>query len=183
MSSKLELFQKLKEFVGFDEDDVANLVKAGPILEPYFAPIADQFYGTIGKYPLAAKHVEGRVDKLKTTHKLWMKSLFEGTYDEEYFDWRWKIGMVHVYEGIEPHWMESVMNIIRTGLLEALAKELGDAEETAKIYSSILRVLDLDVLVINLSYSEDRLDRLTDFTGMKRGLIENIIKLPKARPS
>ena len=183
MSNKLELFQKLKNFVGFSDDDVANLVKAGPILAPYFAPIADSFYATISEYPLAAKHVAGRVDGLKATHKLWMASLFEGKYDEEYFDWRWKIGTVHVYEGIEPHWMESVMNIIRRELLTALAKELGDAEETAKIYGSILRVLDLDVLVINLSYSEDRLDRLTDFTGMRRGLIENIIKLPKKKPA
>ena len=35
------------------------------------------------------------------------------------------------------------------------------------------------MLIINLSYAEDRLDRLATFTGMKRGLIETIIRIPK----
>ena len=45
--------------------------------------------------------------------------------------------------------------------------------------AAFTKICDLDLLVINLSYGEDRLDRLTEFTGMKRTLIENIIRIPR----
>ena len=38
------------------------------------------------------------------------------------------------------------------------------------------RTLDLDLLVINLAYGEERLERLTRFTGMSRKLIERCIR-------
>lgn len=179
MSDQLQLFSKLKTFVGFGPQDEENLKKAGPLLEKHFSSIADGFYSTINEHPEAAKHIEGRVDSLKKTHFQWMQSLFAGEYEEQYFESRWRIGMAHVVHGIEPFWMESVMNLIRTSTLEALIEETGSAQEAGELYSSLLRVLDLDALIVNLSYAEDRLDRLTEFTGMSRSLIENIIKLPR----
>lgn len=179
MSDQLQLFNKLKEFVNFGPQDEANLKLAGPLLEKHFARIADEFYETIGQYPEAAKHIEGRTDALKKTHFSWMQSLFAGEYGETYFESRWRIGMAHVIHGIEPFWMESVMNLIRTSTLRALIDETDNAQQAGESYASLLRVLDLDSLIINMSYSEDRLDRLTEFTGMSRNLIENIIKLPR----
>ena len=60
-----------------------------------------------------------------------------------------------------------------------LTETITDPEQLKALTGSLLKVLDLDLAIINLSYQEDRLDRLSDFTGMKRALIENIIKIPK----
>lgn len=71
------------------------------------------------------------------------------------------------------------MNVVRARLLEAIAGEVGEARRAAELQASVVRILDLDLAIINLSYQEDRLDRLSTFTGMKRALIENIIRIPK----
>ena len=34
------------------------------------------------------------------------------------------------------------------------------------------------MLLINMAYADERLERLSSFTGMKRTLIENIIRIP-----
>ena len=41
--------------------------------------------------------------------------------------------------------------------------------------ASLTRVLDLDLAIINLSYHEARLKRLSDVTGITRALLENLI--------
>ena len=106
-------------------------------------------------------------------------SLVGGEYGEAYLESRWRIGLAHVRIGLDPFWVEGVMDFIRTSMLEALAIEITDPKELASKAGSFLKACDLDLLIINLSYAEDRLERLTAFTGMKRALIENIIRIPK----
>lgn len=172
-------YKKLKDFIGFTDADVANLKTMGPMLAQHQPTITDFFYQRMGQTPELTGFIEGRVDELKKTHARWFQSLFEGDYGTPYFESRWRIGMAHVRIGLDPHWVEGVMNVVRARLLEAIAGEVGEARRAAELQASVVRILDLDLAIINLSYQEDRLDRLSTFTGMKRALIENIIRIPK----
>ena len=71
------------------------------------------------------------------------------------------------------------MSVIRAGMLKAMASEISDPAELASKASSFIKLCDLDLAIINLAYSEERLDRFSEFTGMKRRLIENVITMPK----
>ncbi len=179
MSPPIELYDRLKQFIGFTESDVANLVSLRPIAEKHGPAITDDFYVRLGDTPETAKLIAGRVDALKKTHRDWLMSLVGGSYGEEYFSSRWRIGLAHVRIGLDPHWVEGVMSFIRTSLVTAMAADIADPNELSAKAASLLKACDLDLLVINLSYGEDRLERLTAFTGMKRNLIENIIRIPK----
>lgn len=174
-----EIFATMKRFMGFGDDDVANLVSMAAVMQKHQPAITDHFYALLAEYPPTAKMIEGRVDALKKTHAQWFAELFAGDYSDAYFERRWRIGMAHVRIGLDPYWVEAVMSVIRTKSLDALASELPDPIDVAAKHGSLLKLLDIDLLVINLSYQEDRLTRLTDFTGMKRQLIENIIRIPK----
>jgi hemoglobin-like flavoprotein len=174
-----ELFEKLKTLVNFKDEDIANLKALQPIVEKHGQAITDAFYDKLSTNPETAKMIEGRVDALKKTHKAWMQSLVAGDYGQAYVESRWRIGMAHVRVGLDPFWVEGVMSFIRTAMEQALAKEIASPAELAAKHAAFTKVCDLDLMVINLSYAEDRLERLTAFTGMKRGLIENIIRLPK----
>lgn len=177
----IDLFEKLKAVVDFGPDDAKNLVALAPVVDKHGGTITDAFYEKLAKTPETAKLIEGRVDELKKTHGVWMRSLVAGDYGPSYFESRWRIGMTHVRVGLDPYWVESVMSFIRTAMVEALAKETSSTEELAARQASFTKVCDLDLMIINLSYAEDRLDRLTEFTGLKRGLIENIIHIPKKK--
>ena len=52
---------------------------------------------------------------------------------------------------------------------------LADPARRAACACSLLRVLDLDVMIINLAYGDERLARLSEFTGMSRKLIERCV--------
>lgn len=179
MSPPLELYERLKVFVGFGTPDVENLVTLQPVVAKHGPSITDAFYSRLGDMPETAKFIGGRVDALKGTHKSWMLSLVGGEYGKDYLESRWRIGHAHVRIGLDAYWVEGVMSFIRTSVVEAIGREITDPAEVARKSASFVKACDLDMLVINLSYAEDRLERLTAFTGMKRALIENIIRIPK----
>lgn len=176
-----EVFEEAKRFLKFDANDVANLKVLAPILSRHQQAITDYFYEVLGQTPETVKLIAGRVDMLKRTHGVWFSELLGGQYEQSYFESRWRIGLAHVRIGLGPHWVEGVMSIVRTKALAALAQEIADSKELANRYASLLKVLDLDLCVINLAYQEERLVRLTRFTGMKRGLIENVIRMPEKK--
>lgn len=176
-----QIYEKLRTFIGFGDADVQNLVALGPLLASEQPAITDYFYERMGETVELQGFIAGRVEQLKLTHARWFESLFSGDYGHAYFESRWRIGMAHVRIGLDPHWVEGVMNVIRARLLEAIARRVTDPQRLAELQASMVRIVDLDLAIINLSYQEDRLERLTNFTGMKRALIENIIKIPKKR--
>ena len=177
--TQLTTFDEMKKFLQFDDKDAAHLASLQPIVEKYGSKITDGFYSRLALWPETAKYIEGRVESLSQTHLRWMRELVSGVYDEAYFESRRKIGMVHVKIGLPPHWVEAVMSTIRTEMGFAMAEEIRDPAEFAVKHASFVRICDLDLLVINAAYQDDRLRRLSTFTGMKRQLLENIIRMPE----
>lgn len=174
-----EEFEALKRFVDFTDADAANLKALAPVVEAHGPRITDHFYETLGAVEETAKIIEGRVEALKKTHKQYMVELTGGDYGEAYFERRSRIGQVHVVMGIDPRFVEGVMSTIRVGMLEAMAGEIADSAELAAKSGSFIKLCDIDLAIINMAYAEERLDRFSEFTGMSRRLIENVIKMNK----
>lgn len=120
--------------------------------------------------------IEGRVNALKATHRRWMQQLVEGDYGEAYFESRIRIGMAHVRVNLEPYYVEGVVTHLRNDGLAAISEDFADDPQREAMQQAWIKILDLDLMTINLAYSEERLDRLTKFTGMRRRLIEQCIK-------
>ena len=178
MAATTDKFDEMKRFLAFDDQDVANLKRLGPIFEKAGPAITEEFYETLGQFEETRNLIKGRVEALMQTHARWMGELFAGEYGETYFENRMRIGEVHVKVGLPPWYVEAVMNLIRAKSHAAISAEVG-AEEASELYVSLIKILDLDLMIINLAYGEERLDRVSAFTGMSRKLIENVINRAK----
>jgi len=174
-----EEFEALKSFVEFTEEDAANLESLADAVKKHGPALTDHFYETLESLPATAKLIEGRVESLKETHRQYLVELTSGAYGAAYFERRRRIGQVHVERGIDPRFVEGVMSVIRAGMLKALSDEISDPVELSAKASSFIKLCDLDLAIINLAYSEERLDRFSEFTGMKRKLIENVMTMAK----
>ena len=175
MTETLELYRALQQFVGFTADDDANLLELAPLFARHGEALTNAFYTRLGANPETAAIIEGRVDALRETHTRWLAELFAGPHDERYFEDRWRIGLVHVRVGVKPWWVEAVASFLRAEGVQLIERELSDPARRADCACSLLRILDLDVMIINLAYGDERLDRLSEFTGMSRKLIERCV--------
>lgn len=176
MADAAAVYAEMKSFLDFGDSDVVNLKELGAVFAKHGARITDEFYTTLARYPATAKLIEGRVDALKATHKRYLGELFAGDYAEGYFQNRMKVGAVHVKVGLDPYFVEAVMSFLRTEGMLAIRQEVADGVRCTELTASYLKILDLDLLIINLAYGEERLNRLTKFTGMSRKLLENCIQ-------
>jgi len=176
MAAMLADFESMKDFINFDDNDVANLVALGPVFAKHGPAITDAFYDNLRRFGDTARLIEGRVDALKATHHRWMSELFQGAYGDAYFENRIRVGKAHVRVGLDPRYVEGVMTFLRTEGHRAIHEEVADVARAGALYDSLVKILDLDLADINLAYAEERLDRLTSFTGMSRKLLENCIR-------
>lgn len=177
MSEFYQHFETMKRFVGFTDQDAANLVALAPVFARHGPGITDRFYATLVEYPETARMIEGRVDALKATHARWMAGLFGGDYGQSYFEERLRIGATHVRVGLDPSWVEGVVSMLRGEGLEAIQGEIADPATAVSLTRSYLRILDLDLFIIGAAYAAERLERLSKFTGMNKRLIENVIRI------
>lgn len=180
IAEEVDLFGELKRFISFTDQDAANLVELGPLFAKHGQAITDAFYENLETVEETRALIEGRVDALKQTHAKWMSELFEGTYDEAYFENRFTVGKTHVRVGLDPKYVEGVMTFLRLEGHRVIFDEIEDRQRASELYSSLVKILDLDLSVINISYAgaelEKNLTRLSRFTGMSMRLLQNCIK-------
>lgn len=174
----VELFRHINGCAGGDTEAIQAI---SPILVELIPRLTDEFYDQLLSHPKTRKHIDGRLDALKSTHSQWMTDLFTGPHDEAFFTRQELIGVVHVRVKIPPLFVSSSMSFLRHEIVHLLhiKAEMGDltCEQFEAASSGILRLLDLCQMLIDNAYEAERLRLLSEATGMKPALIENLISL------
>jgi len=181
------LFEELKRYVGFGAADEQALRTLHPFAAPEFPRIAETFYDRILAHEEARRALEGgesQVGRLKVTLVAWMEKLFQGPWDEEYFDLRCQIGRVHVRIALPQHYMFGAMNVIRREL-DALVDErhAADVADLRIARAAVGKILDLELAIMLHTYRQDlvaqqeRIERLSTF-GQLAGTIGHELRNP-----
>jgi signal transduction histidine kinase len=195
------LFDELKRYVSFGAADEDALRAFHPVAAPEFPRIAEVFYDRILAHEEARRALEGgesQVGRLKVTLVSWMHKLFQGPWDEEYFELRCRIGRVHVRIALPQHYMFGAMNVIRRELSALVAQHRAGSEERVLIQTAVGKMLDLELAIMLHTYREDlvaqqeRIERLSTFGQLAGtighelrnplGVIESSLYILKGRP-
>lgn len=87
-----------KEFIDFDDDDEQRLASLEPTFRANQDEIADLFYQNLTNYDQSIavfSRSPKKISQLKATQKAYLTSLATGDYDQEYFQNRARIGLLH----------------------------------------------------------------------------------------
>lgn len=169
-------FLEMKAFLAFDAADEANLRAAAASVAAHGRRVTDEFYATLQSHPATAPIIDGHVETLKRTHGRWMTSLVCDPIDDAWYEAQRRIGHVHVQRGIPPFYVELTFGLLREKLAAAIALDAGaDVARATAVSRSLVKALDMSLAIVNEAYAEERLDRLSAFTGFTRKLIENCI--------
>ena len=140
-------YQKLQQYVGWTEVDVARIENALPIAKPHFSALIDDFYETILKNPDANKVITGgkaQIARLKQSLLFWIEHLFCGQYDASFVEQRWRVGLRHVEIGLDQVYTNAALSRLRNGLIQSFADSMyGDREELLRTIQSLNRLLDV----------------------------------------
>ncbi|MFZ5579918.1 MAG: protoglobin domain-containing protein [Pseudomonadota bacterium] len=164
---------------GFSARDMDDLAAIAPLLRDKTPAINEAFYARLLSHPAVAVHIEGKLERLKETHRAWLDDLLGGVCDEAFWARQRQIGRVHVQAKIPPLFVSASMSFLRAELPRAVAGCASSVhgETVQRGLSALLRLLDICQMLIDKAYEDERLNRLSDATGMRPALIENLIDL------
>ncbi len=157
-----EVFEAIKDYVGFDSADSAELNRLRVKLEPRLEELADVFYSSLSKHPEAKRIFKDQqqVDRLRQTLKQWAVKLCTGPFDATYATLRSRIGRIHVQVGLPQRYMITAMSVIRQFLSRLAQTGGGSFDETLAMRLALDKILDCELAIMLESYSEDLLGKL-----------------------
>jgi len=181
---KYARYQDLQRYVGWTEEDAADVNSVSELLEPHLVPLVDDFYAEIEKHPAAARVITGgpaQVERLKGTLVAWLKELLRGPYDREYVARRWQVGWRHVEIGLDQVYTNAALSRLRRGLLRVLGRQwTGDLASALAVRQSLNTLLDLDLAIIEDAYQaeylarQQRLERLATIGQLGGGIAHEL---------
>jgi signal transduction histidine kinase len=156
-------YQDLQRYVGWTDEDTANVRSVAALLDPHLGGLVDDFYDEIDRHPDAHKVITGgaaQVARLKGTLLAWLRELLAGPYGQQYVARRWRVGWRHVEIGLDQVYTNAARSRLRRGLLRALDRNWpGDRGDSIPARQSLNTLLDLDLAIIEDAYQAEYLDR------------------------
>jgi signal transduction histidine kinase len=185
---ELQFLEELCTYIGFGSEHAESLRGVAPFVRPKFDAIVDTFYEAIFQNPRAAAVLTGgseQVERQKALLRDWLGGLVGGEYGVDYLRLRARIGRTHVRIGLEQRYMFSAMNIVRTGLHEALADAPLARDALRLAHDAIDKICDLELAIMLETYAEDHLMRMRDrerlaMLGQLSGFIGHELRNPLA---
>lgn len=156
-----DLFEEMKRYVGFGANDEAVLRALDARVAPHRERIVDDFYAHILDHRDARKSITGgdeQVERLKKTLVRWVAGLFEGPWDQDYYERRARIGRRHVEIELPQQYMFTAVNVIRGHLMEVIL-DTATGDPRAEMHA-VNKLLDMELAVMLHTYREDHLTRM-----------------------
>jgi PAS domain S-box-containing protein len=176
------VFSELKRYVRFGEDDQRRLRGYASRASVHFARIADEFYERVQEHAWADAVFEGpeQIAQLKVTLQAWMQLLFEGPWDEVYYERRARIGRGHVQIRLPQRFVFGAMNVIRVALVRSVDAQLSN-EEHAGLVEAIHKLVDIELAIMLESYREAYVEHVQHHERLERADLQGNLALSEAR--
>ena len=157
--SAFQRYQQLQLYVKWTQADAQRVRGIATLVRPSFEPLVDDFYAEITKHPEASRVITGgeeQISRLKKTLVNWLVELFSGSYDRDYVERRWRVGLRHVEIGLNQVYTNAALSRLRRGLLAAIEKNWqADIGEMSRARESLNTLLDLDLAIIEDAYQTE----------------------------
>ena len=170
----IESFEQIKKDYEFTEKDEERIRALKPVMEKYIDEFTDRLYKFIFKLPNADKYLKNEdiIKRHKEKIKEWYLELFNGKYDEKYFEKLYKIGEKHDNLGIPTHYINATFNFIRRFFIEKLNQEFGYSRERNLYVESIGKLLDINLDILTKSYIEEEITKYKGLSRLERKLLK-----------
>ncbi len=154
--------QDIKGHYNFTEEDAALLKSLRPLAEAHKERLTSIFYDFLLGIPETANLL--RDDQLlrrqKEVHQEWFMGLFSGIYDNSYHHTLQRIGRSHVRTGLNAHFVNAAMNVVRRFLVELLQENITVAGERRAYRNAVELIVDINLDIISASYQEEELQKV-----------------------
>lgn len=179
------LFDELKRYVRFDDDDCAALRAFWTQASPHFRAIADDFYRRLAEHENARRVFTGpeQVERLKVTLCAWMDLMLKGPWDDAYYELRSRIGRRHVSIGLPQRYMFSAMTLVRVALKRIAHETLSDEATSIRTEVALAKIIDIELAIMLETYREAHVEMVQSIEREQARGLQTQLAVTEARYS
>ena len=167
-----------KKFVRFTEQDVRCLKELEAFAQAHVDQIVEEFYANLLQFDdmKAIFRTTGvSVESLKVTQRQYMLELFSGTYDEDYFERRLRIGTVHHRVGLAPRWYLGAYSVLAQSIYAHLYKRYWFRPRKLLGYLlAVKKILTLDQQLAMETYTHALVGKITEGANAIRETVRHL---------
>lgn len=169
----MENMTKLREEYRFTAEDASNLQDLMPVADEYLNGLSEHFIQYLTDIPDAQKIIAANSsrDRLEAFHRHWFRTLFQGTYDDEYLRSLKRIGQAHVRVGLPVHYVNAAMNHVRHAIQHMIHDTFEDRDQRRMYRESVDKILDMNLAVMTSSYRDEEMRKVFVSRSLESGLI------------
>jgi signal transduction histidine kinase len=163
----LDRYRELQAYVGWGPGDEDRVKRLRPLVEPSLEAIVVDFYEEIDRHEGTRAVMTGGPEQRQRLHGTlltWLRSLLAGPYDQDFVARRWRVGHRHAELGLQQVFTNVALSRIRGGLIRSVhlnwTEADGDLEERDRALLALMRLLDLDLALIEDAYQAESTARL-----------------------
>ncbi len=155
----MRLFKEIKHDYRFTEEDEQRLMKLRPLMQEH----ADEIMNTLGLWIMGTKGAakffsdDTRKKHVFGAHRDWFLDLFAGQYDNKYYEKLMRIGASHVKHGVDAHYMNRAINLLKNACVGILQRIEEDRSEATSNIIALGKILDMNLDIITTAYIEEEI--------------------------
>jgi len=167
-------FKEIKNNYNLSADEINRLNRIRPVMEEHVDEVAGALSAFILSTKLGARLLteETRRAHLFEMQQKWFLDMFSGPYDTNYYERLIRIGIVHVKNGIDAHYLNRAVNIVRSVGIGILHKSCDNLGETIADIIAFEKILDINLDVMTSSYIEEEIRNYSPVYRVKSMLID-----------
>jgi len=178
-----------KSFTNFDRTDEQALAEIGDVIEQTATELPEELETHVNDHEEALVYLSRSTkgfDQLKRAHRGYLEDLGSGSYGQEYFDRRARIGCIHDMLGLGPKVYLGAYSVYFGGLVDAVAEEMKDRtaedsldtgeviDELVEYVMALFKVINLDQQVVMDTYIHSANQKLQSELDHQESVAEEV---------
>ncbi|HWI60343.1 MAG TPA: globin-coupled sensor protein [Symbiobacteriaceae bacterium] len=167
------------EFTELTGDDLAVIAGYRDHFLPRVPRMVDAFYDHLWSIPELRAIVQrfSSVDKLKKTLIEYLEWTVRGAVDQQYADYRYRVGAVHEKIGLAPQWYLGMFHVFEAHVVDLIRETARDPRHHDRSVLAFMKLLSLDMQLAMDAYIEaytaERTRRLEKLKALRQSLADS----------
>ncbi len=170
------IMDHLPENLHLTEEEIASLKGNTDFFLAIAEGLIKSFYDTLYSNEFARSiFKEGERPVREASFKDWVVKTLSGNFDNDYWYWQAYVGILHIKRQVPNHLMIFMMGMVNDYVLREARKRI-KPEELDTFSSAWIKLTMIVLALIAESYHYFYLQAITNVTGIKTQLLDNMVK-------
>ena len=165
-------------FIGITEEDLGIIKTWQDICLEVSDDLIDQFYDHVKKHSVTLNILNkySSVERQRPLLTHYIKTFFNGKIDDQYLEYRRKVGVVHERINLDTSWYVAMYEIIRKVLVDALKVSCAHDEEVQEFSESFSRLVQADIAFVIQALSDARFEKITNLQKEQEKTFKDLVE-------